>query len=93
MGLANRTRHFPHQLSGGQQQRVAIARALVLCPRVLFCDEPTGNLDRSSAALVLDKICQLKQSGTAVVMITHDLSLLHLADKAFTLQGGILHPM
>lgn len=91
VGLAHRTQHFPHQLSGGQQQRVAIARALVLCPKVLFCDEPTGNLDKSSAALVLDKICQLKQNGTAVVMITHDLSLLPLADSAFRLEGGVLH--
>ena len=83
--------HLPHQLSGGQQQRVAIARALVLEPKVLFCDEPTGNLDKQSAALVLDKICQLKQNGTAVVMITHDLSLLTMADKAYRLADGKLH--
>ena len=91
VGLGHRTQHLPHQLSGGQQQRVAIARALVLEPKVLFCDEPTGNLDKQSAALVLDKICQLKQNGTAVVMITHDLSLLTMADKAYTLADGKLY--
>ena len=90
VGLGNRTQHLPHQLSGGQQQRVAIARALVLNPKVLFCDEPTGNLDKQSASLVLDKIFQLKQNGTAVIMITHDMSLLSMADKAYTLSGGML---
>ena len=91
VGLGHRTQYLPHQLSGGQQQRVAIARALVLEPKVLFCDEPTGNLDKQSAALVLDKIRQLKQNGTAVVMITHDLSLLTMADKAYILEEGKLY--
>lgn len=89
--LSHRTNHLPHQLSGGQQQRVAVARALVLRPKILFCDEPTGNLDRESARLVLNKIVQLKKDGTAVVMITHDLSLLSLADNCYELAGGKLH--
>ncbi|MBE6887611.1 MAG: ABC transporter ATP-binding protein [Ruminococcaceae bacterium] len=90
VGLSHRTEHLPHQLSGGQQQRVAIARALVLKPKVLFCDEPTGNLDKESTALVLDKICRIKQNGACVVMITHDLSLLPLADKVCLLENGKL---
>ena len=90
VGLGHRLEHLPHQLSGGQQQRVAIARAVVLQPKILFCDEPTGNLDKDSAHLVLNKITQLKNSGTAVVMITHDYSLLPLADSIYTLEKGRL---
>ena len=90
VGLSHRTEYLPHQLSGGQQQRVAIARALVLNPKMLFCDEPTGNLDRDSTALVLEQICRMKSNGTAVVMITHDLSLLSLADSVYLLRDGKL---
>lgn len=90
VGMAHRTEYLPHQLSGGQQQRVAVARAVALKPKILFCDEPTGNLDATSAKLVLDKICALKNSGTLVVMITHDMSLLSLADRIFTLEDGKL---
>ena len=92
VGLGHRLHHLPHQLSGGQQQRVAIARALVLCPKVLFCDEPTGNLDKESAQLILNKICQLRDMGSTVVMITHDLSIITLADKAYMLKNGRLIP-
>ena len=90
VGMEERCGYLPHQLSGGQQQRVAIARAVVLCPRILFCDEPTGNLDGASAKLVLDKIMELKERGTLVVMITHDMSLLPLADRVFVLENGKL---
>ena len=69
---------------------MAIARAIVLKPKILFCDEPTGNLDGESAQLVLDNIIQLKNSGTLVVMITHDMSLLPLADRVFVLEDGRL---
>jgi len=93
VGMEHRCGYLPHQLSGGQQQRVAVARAVVLQPKILFCDEPTGNLDAESAALVLDKIMQLKNSGTLVVMITHDLSLLPLADRFFCLEKGKLMPV
>lgn len=91
VGLKDRCDYLPHQLSGGQQQRVAVARAIVLQPGILFCDEPTGNLDRESAKLVLDKIMLLKNSGTLIVMITHDMSLLPLADRVFRLEKGKLH--
>ena len=90
VGLADRLDYLPNQLSGGQQQRVAIARATVLQPKILFCDEPTGNLDPDSARLVMDNILQLKQRGTLVVMITHDLSLLPLADRVLRLENGTL---
>ena len=90
VGMEHREDYLPHQLSGGQQQRVAVARAVVLRPKILFCDEPTGNLDAESAKLVLDSIVQLKNSGTLVVMITHDMSLPELADRAFVLENGKL---
>ena len=90
VGMGHRLEYMPNQLSGGQQQRVAIARAIVLQPKILFCDEPTGNLDSESAQLVLDNIIQLKNRGTLVVMITHDMSLLPLADRVFVMENGKL---
>jgi len=90
VGLGHRTDYLPGQLSGGQQQRVAIARAIVLSPKVLFCDEPTGNLDKESAQLVMNKIIELKNKGTLVIMITHDSTLLPLADRVLQLEKGKL---
>lgn len=90
MGLRDKYYNYPHQLSGGQQQRVAVARALVTKPKILFCDEPTGNLDSDSAQLVLEGILSLRDSGSAIVMITHDKSLLQYADCAYILQDGKL---
>ncbi len=90
MGLEDKIHNMPHRLSGGQQQRVAVARALVTRPRILFCDEPTGNLDGESARLVMDGILSLKNSGSAVIMITHDNSLLKYADRAYILKEGRL---
>ena len=90
VGLRHRVNYLPHQLSGGQQQRVAIARAMVAQPAVLFCDEPTGNLDPQSAQMIMEQIVELKNRGTLVVMITHDLSLLPLADRVLKLEGGKL---
>ena len=92
IGLEDKLLHRPHQLSGGQQQRVAVARALVTKPRILFCDEPTGNLDPESSATVMQGIITLKNSGTAVVMITHDHSLLSCADIAYRMEKGMLYP-
>ena len=90
MGLEDKLYHLPHQLSGGQQQRVAVARALVTKPQILFCDEPTGNLDKESAALVIDGIISLRNSGSAIAMITHDNSLLKYADVVYKLEKGKL---
>ena len=90
IGLGDKIYSYPYQLSGGQQQRVAVARALVTRPKILFCDEPTGNLDSESAALVMDGIMSLKNSSSAIVMITHDKSLVKMADCAYILKDGKL---
>ena len=90
MGLTDKYYSYPYQLSGGQQQRVAVARALVTKPEILFCDEPTGNLDSESAQLVMDGILSLKRSGSAVLMITHDKNLLQYADCCYILKDGKL---
>ena len=90
MGLGYKIYNYPHQLSGGQQQRVAVARALVTKPDILFCDEPTGNLDGESAKLVMSGILSLKNAGSAVVMITHDKNLLEYADSIYCLENGKL---
>lgn len=90
IGLGEKLHSYPHQLSGGQQQRVAVARALVTRPKILFCDEPTGNLDSESARLVMDGIISLRNSGSAIVMITHDKSLVNMADCAYILKDGKL---
>lgn len=93
VGLGDRCGYLPARLSGGQQQRVAVARATALQPNILFCDEPTGNLDGQNALLVMDKIMQIKQKGALVIMITHDVGLLKYADRKFTLENGRLTEM
>ncbi len=90
MGLGDKLYNYPHQLSGGQQQRVAVARALVTRPKILFCDEPTGNLDKESAEMVMKGILTLRDGGSAIVMITHDNSLLKYADCSYVLKDGKL---
>ena len=90
MGLSDKYYSYPYQLSGGQQQRIAVARALVTKPEILFCDEPTGNLDSQSAQLVMDGILSLKKAGSAVLMITHDKKLLQYADCCYVLKDGRL---
>ena len=90
MGLIDKYYSYPHQLYGGQQQRIAVARALVTKPKILFCDEPTGNLDSESAQLVMDGIISMRNSGSAVLMITHDKNLLQYADCAYVLKDGRL---
>ena len=76
VGLGHRRNHYPRQLSGGEQQRVAIARALVNEPFVLLADEPTGNLDPKSATEILEIIESINKRGTAVLMATHNYSLI-----------------
>ena len=91
VGLAERSKHLPRQLSGGQEQRVAIARALVTDPKLIVADEPTGNLDSSSAQEVLS-ILQLlsKQIGKTVIMVTHDPKAAAFGSRSIHLEKGEL---
>ncbi|MFI4967303.1 MAG: ABC transporter ATP-binding protein [Gammaproteobacteria bacterium] len=88
VGLASRMKHIPAQLSGGQQQRVAIARALAGEPRILFADEPTGNLDSLMARQVLDLLEGINSSGTTIVMVTHDPELARRAHRSVHVLDG-----
>ena len=91
VGLAERAGHFPRQLSGGQEQRVAIARAIVADPPLLLADEPTGDLDRASADMVLDLLDRLhRERGATVVMVTHDPAAAERAQIQFHLDKGAL---
>ena len=89
VGLAQRMHHTPRQLSGGEQQRVAIARAFAVTPRVLFADEPTGNLVSQTGAEITDLLMTLnKQQGTTLVMVTHDTQLAERCDRQFHIDAG-----
>src|ERR1019366_1312499 len=88
VGLEDRMDHKPNQLSGGQQQRVAIARALVNRPRILFADEPTGNLASDQAEDILRKLDQLNKSGITVIMVTHDPEIAAHARRIIHIKDG-----
>ena len=88
VGLASRMKHYPAQVSGGQQQRVAIARALAGEPRFLLADEPTGNIDTPLANSVLDLLTEINESGTTIIMVTHELSLAHRAKRNIFVRDG-----
>ncbi len=90
VGLSDRIDHRPDQLSGGQCQRVAIARAIVGNPRLLLADEPTGALDSASGAQVMELFGQLHQSGSTIIMITHDRGIAHHAHTIKTIRDGVL---
>ena len=90
VGLADQLDHRPDQLSGGQCQRVAIARAIVGKPRLLLADEPTGALDSASGAQVMELFQQLHDSGSTIIMITHDQGIAHHADTIMTIKDGVL---
>ena len=91
VGLGDRAHHFPNQLSGGEQQRVAIARAFSNSPKLLFADEPTGNLDTGTGAHVVELLEQLNRaSGTTIILVTHDLTLAHRAQRIIRLADGVV---
>jgi putative ABC transport system ATP-binding protein len=93
VGLSRRLHHYPAQLSGGEQQRVAIARAFAPHPEVLFADEPTGNLDQSTADPVIELLFTLRgRYGTTLVLVTHDADLARLCECRYRLDSGILAP-
>jgi putative ABC transport system ATP-binding protein len=89
VGLGDRTTHYPSQLSGGEQQRVAIARAFANAPKILFADEPTGNLDSASGRRIVDLLETLnRESGTTIVLVTHDAALAGRAERVIQLRDG-----
>jgi putative ABC transport system ATP-binding protein len=89
VGLGERLRHYPKYLSGGEQQRVALARAFVMRPKLLFADEPTGNLDAATGAGVIDLIFELNaEHGTTLVLVTHDEALARRCNRTVRLVGG-----
>ncbi|MGK2935230.1 MAG: ABC transporter ATP-binding protein [Gemmatimonadaceae bacterium] len=91
VGLAKRGSHFPAQLSGGEQQRVAIARAFANSPRILFADEPTGNLDGATGEMIMDTVVELnRESGTTVIIVTHEQTVAARARRLIRLSDGAL---
>ena len=91
VGLGSRIKHYPKQLSGGEQQRVAIARAFIHQPKILFADEPTGNLDEESSILIEDMLFEInKELGTTLVIVTHDNELAEKTEHLIKLKGGKL---
>ena len=91
VGLADRMDHFPTQLSGGEQQRVAIARAFSNSPRILFADEPTGNLDGETGARIVELLEELnRESGSTIIIVTHDITLAQRAGRMIRLKDGVV---
>jgi putative ABC transport system ATP-binding protein len=91
VGLEKRLQHYPQQLSGGEQQRVAIARAFASQPKILFADEPTGNLDSTTGAKIIDLLFELNRTqGTTLVLITHEQRLAALCQKHIELSAGTI---
>ncbi len=92
VGLEKRYSHYPKQLSGGEQQRVAIARAFVTQPKILFADEPTGNLDKATGENIINLLFEMNQEkNTTLVIVTHDDSLAQRCERCLLLENGQLH--
>ncbi|MCG7496252.1 ATP-binding cassette domain-containing protein [Vibrio sp. Of7-15] len=91
VGLEGRETHLPSQLSGGEQQRVALARAFMVQPKVLFADEPTGNLDQHTASTIIELLFSMnREHGTTLVLVTHDSALADRCDRVLTINAGQL---
>lgn len=91
VGLADRLKHLPNQMSGGQQQRVSIARAFVSRPKIVFADEPTGNLDTKTSKEVMELITDMaRKSGQTLILVTHDQETASYADTVITLRDGVI---
>jgi putative ABC transport system ATP-binding protein len=91
VGLSDRLGHYPLQLSGGEQQRVSLARAFVNRPKILFCDEPTGNLDDETAQAMMELVFGLnRERGTTLVLVTHNLDLARRCSRVIRLRGGAI---
>ncbi len=94
VGLGHRLDHYPTQLSGGEQQRVAIARAVAPKPKIIFADEPTGNLDAATGAAIIDLLFERRAaSGAALLIITHDAELANRCDHIVSMQDGLVVPV
>ena len=81
VGLKHKAKNYPHQLSGGEQQRVAIARAIVNGPKLLICDEPTGNLDENTSMEIMKVLDEINKLGTTIIMVTHDTEIVNKMKK------------
>ena len=90
VGLKDRMHHLPNQLSGGQRQRVAIARALVNNPRIIFADEPTGNLDSKTGNEILELFQKLNESGVTILLVTHDTEIAKISKRQIRVKDGLL---
>lgn len=91
VGLGERFSHYPSQLSGGEQQRVAMARAFITSPRILFADEPTGNLDDENATQVTELLFEMnRQENTTLILVTHNLELAEKTQRILQMKGGKL---
>ena len=89
VGLKNKAKHYPNQLSGGEQQRVAIARAIVNGPKLLICDEPTGNLDPNTSMEVMEVLSAINKLGTTILMVTHDIEIVNkMKKRVIELESG-----
>lgn len=89
VGLKNKAKQYPNQLSGGEQQRVAIARAIVNGPKLLICDEPTGNLDPNTSMEVMEVLSAINKLGTTILMVTHDIEIVNkMKKRVIELESG-----